>query len=310
VLGHNWLTHYNPSIDWVLRSITFKTTKPTSFPATSATLATLARSTSTSALPPTTSESPPPQFMAPLVSLVNAPPFMQAAILAGSRVFQLDLASPKVLGRAVTSDENIDISESIKKHVPEVYHEFADVFSKVRADTLAPHRPYDIKINLEEGASPPISPIYSLSTSELKALREFIDEHLNIGYIRASRSSHGAPVLFVHKKDGLLQLCVDFQGLNKISKKNRYPLPLIADLLDAPKKARIYTKIDLRHAFHLVPVAEGDEWKAAFRTRYGSFEWMVMPFGLTNGPAIFQCFMNEIFADLLDVCVVVTWMTF
>jgi Reverse transcriptase (RNA-dependent DNA polymerase) len=80
---------------------------------------------------------------------------------------------------------------------------------------------------------------------------------------------------------------------------------LIADLLDAPKKARIYTKIDLRHAFHLVRVAEGDEWKTAFRTRYGSFEWMVMPFGLTNGPAVFQCFMNEIFADLLDVCVVV-----
>jgi hypothetical protein len=119
-------------------------------------------------------------------------------------VFQLDLASPEVLGRAATSDENFDISESIKKHVPEVYHEFADVFSKVRADTLAPHRPYDIKINLEEGASPPIGPIYSLSASELKALREYIDEHLNIGYIRASHSSHGAPVLFVRKKDASL----------------------------------------------------------------------------------------------------------
>jgi hypothetical protein len=100
--------------------------------------------------------------------------------------------------------------ESIKKHVPDVYHEFTDVFSKVRADTLAPHRPYDIKINLEEGASPPISPIYSLSASELKALPEFIDEHLNIGYIRASHSSHDAPVLFVRKKDRLLRICVDF----------------------------------------------------------------------------------------------------
>jgi Reverse transcriptase (RNA-dependent DNA polymerase) len=145
----------------------------------------------------------------------------------------------------------------------------------------------------------------SLSTSELKALREFIDEHLNIGYIRASLWSHGAPVLFVHKKDGSLRLCVNFRGLNKISKKDRYPLPLIADLLDSPKKAHIYSKIDIRHAFHLVQVAEGDEWKAAFRTHYGSFESMVMPFGLTNGPAVFQCFMNKIFADLIDICMVV-----
>jgi Reverse transcriptase (RNA-dependent DNA polymerase) len=80
--------------------------------------------------------------------------------------------------------------------------------------------------------------------------------------------------------------------LNKISKKDHYPLPLIADLLDAPKKARMYTKIDLHHAFHLVRVAEGDEWKTAFRTCYGSFEWMGMPFGLTNGPAVFQHFMK------------------
>jgi Reverse transcriptase (RNA-dependent DNA polymerase)/RNase H-like domain found in reverse transcriptase len=88
-------------------------------------------------------------------------------------------------------------------------------------------------------------------------------------------------------------------------KKDHYPLPLITDLLDAPRKARIYTKIDLRHAFHIFRVAEGDEWKTAFRTQYGSFEWQVMLFGLTNGPAVFQCFMNDVFGDMLDVCVIV-----
>ena len=136
----------------------------------------------------------------------------------------------------------------------------------------------------------------------MTALRQFLDENLRNGFIWPSNSSHGAPILFVKKKDGSLRLCVDFRGLNKISKKDRYPLPLISDLLDSPGKARIYTKIDLRHAYHLVRIREGDEWKTTFRTKYGSF---VMPFGLSNAPGAFQCFMNDVFADMLDVCVVV-----
>jgi len=118
-------------------------------------------------------------------------------------------------------------------------------------------------------------------------------------------SPHGALVLFVKKKDGSLRLCIDFCGLNKITKKDRYPLPLISDLLDSPCKACIYTKIDLQHVYHLVCIAKGDEWKTAFWTRYGAFEWSVMPFGLTNTLASFQRFMNDLFSDLLDVCIVV-----
>jgi len=107
------------------------------------------------------------------------------------------------------------------------------------------------------------------------------------------------------KKDGFLRLCVDFRRLNKITKKDQYPLPLISDLLDSPRKAHIYTKIDLWHAYHLVHIAEGNKWKTAFQTCYGTFEWSVMPFGLTNAPATFQRFMNDVFSDLLDVCIVV-----
>ena len=136
-------------------------------------------------------------------------------------------------------------------------------------------------------------------------LKEFIDENLTNGFICSTSSPHRAPVLFVKKKDGSLRLCVDFRGLNKITKKDQYPLPLISDLLDSPRKARIYTKIDLRHAYHLVCIAEGNEWKTAFWTHYGAFEWSVMPFRLTNAPAAFQRFMNDMFSDLLDVCVVV-----
>ena len=96
-----------------------------------------------------------------------------------------------------------------------------------------------------------------------------------------------------------------FVDLNRISKKDHYPLLLISDLLDSSRKAWVYSKIDFCHAYHLVCIANGDEWKTAFRTCYGSFEWSVMPFGLTNAPAAFQRFMNDIFSDLLDVCVVI-----
>jgi hypothetical protein len=109
----------------------------------------------------------------------------------------------------------------------------------------------------------------------------------------------------MRKKDGSLQLCVDYRGLNKITKKDQYPLPLISDLLDTPWKARTYTKINLCHTYHLVCIAEGEEWKTTFHTHYGSFEWLVMTFGLSNAPAAFQRFMNDIFSDLLDVCVIV-----
>ena len=111
--------------------------------------------------------------------------------------------------------------------ISEAYWDFSDVFSKAKADTLAPHWPYDLKIALEDGAMPPQPLIYSLSNSELGTLREFIDEHLNIGFIWPSCSSHGAPILFVKKKDGSLWLCVDFWSLNKVTKKDHYPLPLI-----------------------------------------------------------------------------------
>ena len=144
--------------------------------------------------------------------------------------------------------------------------------------------------------------MYSLSQSELQALRAFIDKNLHTGFIQSASSPHGAPILFVCKKDGSLQLYIDYQGLNKITKKDRYPLLLISNLLSTAGKARIYTTLDLQHAYHIVCITEGDKWKTTFHTCYGSFQWHVMPFGLTNAPAAFQHFMNDIFKDLLNIC--------
>ena len=192
-----------------------------------------------------------------------------------------------------------------KRTVPEQYHDYANVFSKTAAASLPPHRPYDHTIDLEEGATPPYGPIYSMSETELKALREHLDDALGKGFIRPSNSPAGAPILFVKKKDGSLQLCVNYRGLNCITRKNRYPLPLIGDLLDRLRSAKVFTKIDLRAGYNNVRIAPGHEWKTAFRTRYGSFEYLVMPFGMTNSPATFQHFMNDIFRNMADIFVIV-----
>src|SRR5260221_2228462 len=172
--------------------------------------------------------------------------------------------------------------------VHQEYHEFCDVFSGEKANTLAPHWPYNLKINLEEGTKLFHGPIYSLSPLELTALREFLEENVWNGFICPSKSPWGSPVLFVKKKDGSLHLCIDFCTLNRVTEKDRYPLPLIPDLLNSLGPARIYSKIDLKHAYHLVWIAEGDEPKTAFCMCYRSYEWQVMPFGLTNAPAVFQ----------------------
>ena len=188
--------------------------------------------------------------------------------------------------------------------VPADYHTYLDVFSKERADTLPPHRPFDHTIPIEEGKTPPFGPIYSLSETELKALKDYLEENLKKGFIQPSESPAAAPILFVKKKDGSLRLCVDYRGLNKITIKNRYPLPLIAELLDRLRQAKYYTKIDLRGAYNLLRIAKGEEWKTAFRTRYGLFEYLVMPFGLTNAPATFQHLMNHHFTDMMDKFVI------
>ncbi|KAH0604370.1 uncharacterized protein H6S33_006747, partial [Morchella sextelata] len=158
---------------------------------------------------------------------------------------------------------------------------------------------------LKSGKQPPWGPVYSLSEVELKVLREYLDNMLRLGKIRLSKSPAGAPILFVNKKDGSLRLCVDYRVLNRVSIKNRYPLPLMNELRDRVAGAVIFSKIDLKEGYNLIRIKDGDEWKTAFRTRYGHFEYLVMPFGLANAPATFQNMMNDALREFLDQGVVV-----
>src|SRR5882672_2615477 len=198
-----------------------------------------------------------------------------------------------------------DEAELFAKVVPEVYQDFFNVFSREEAKNMPPHREFDHKIHLENDQTPPHSHIYPLSGTELGLLREFLDDMLGKGFIRSYQSPAGAPVLFAKKKDGTLRLCVDFRNLNKLTRKDRYPIPLVTNLLDQLGSAKIYTKLDLQAGYYNVRVATGHEWKTAFCTQYGSFEFLVMPMGLTNALATFQAFMNHICQDMTEIFIVI-----
>ena len=201
---------------------------------------------------------------------------------------------------AVVDDEGAGEEVRIKALVPKEYHEFLLLFTEAVHNVLPPHCIYDHSIPLKESSQPPFGPLYSLSRNELIAVREWLDKNLRRGWIRNSSSPAGALILFVKKADGSLRLCVDYRGLNEITIKDRYPLPLICETLAQLSKARYFTKLDIKDAYYLVRMAEGEEWKTAFWTRYGLFESLVMPMGLTNAPATFQKFINDILQPFLN----------
>lgn len=190
----------------------------------------------------------------------------------------------------------------VKKIVPAPYHDYLPLFMEAGARELPPHRlGVDHEINLNPGTAPPFGPLYALSPKELHAQKEWIDDMLTKGFIRPSSSPAASTMLFVKKKEGSLRPCLDYRGLNKITIKDRYPLPLISETLTNISRAKIVTKIDIRDAYNLLRIKEGDEWKTAFRTRFGLYEFLVMPFGLTNAPATFQRYINSVLRPYLDV---------
>ena len=178
--------------------------------------------------------------------------------------------------------------------------EFPDVFSEAEFDQLPEHRPWDHAIDLTEGFKASDCKIYPLSPNEQDELQKFLNENLKSGRLRPSKSPMASPFFFIKKANGTLRPVQDYRKLNEGTIKNKYPLPLIQELIDKTENAKFFTKLDVRWGYNNIRIKEGDEWKAAFRTNRGLFEPTTMTFGLCNAPATFQRFMNEIFKDLID----------
>jgi len=197
---------------------------------------------------------------------------------------------------------------SFRDSVPESLHDFEDVFSKESFDSLPDWHKWDHAIELERDPEPSFCKVYPMTLEEQEELDVFLEEALSTGHICPSRSLIGAPVFFVKKKDGKLRFIQDYRALNTITHKNRYPLPLIDDLIHCLKGVRYFTKLDVHWGYNNVCIKEGDEWKAAFHTNRGLFKPLVMYFGLTTSPATFQTMMNKIFHDLILQGVVIVYL--
>ncbi|KAJ1044384.1 hypothetical protein NDA10_000307 [Ustilago hordei] len=301
ILGFTELQRLKPTIQWDMGQLEFKTQEQDQPPRR----------------PPEAARAGDLTMRRPTLhgnEFVSAEHILRAALEDGPIGFMLLEESPSSLpafGFVPTgADKGVEMEVEVDKvvtaaDIPKPYQHLQDVFDEVEADKLPHHTEHDLHLELIEGGKPPQGPLYLKGPKEMSELRRYLDENLEKGFIRPSKSLARSPVLFIPKKDGGLRLCVDYRGLNEITVKNRAPLPLIEEQLFLLRKARIYTKLDLRAAYNLIRIAKGDEWKTAFGTQLGLYEYLVMPFGLANAPAHFQSFINDIFQDIIGIYVVV-----
>nr|GFB85033.1 retrotransposon protein, putative, Ty3-gypsy subclass [Tanacetum cinerariifolium] len=199
----------------------------------------------------------------------------------------------------ITTKEVEDKSKKKRLEDVPIVRDFPEVFPE-ELPGLPPTRPVEFQIDLLPGAAPVARAPYRLAPYEMKELAEQLKELSDKGFIRPSSSPWGAPVLFVKKKDGSFRMCIYYRELNKLTVKNRYPLPRIDDLFDQLQGSSVYSKIDLRSGYHQLRVREEDIPKTTFRTRYGHYEFQVVPFGLTNAPAVFMDLMNRFLGHVID----------
>ena len=270
-LGYDWLRKHNPQIDWKAKTLQFACKNKHA-----------------------------PGLLDPEIDDKEAEP---------ERLFMIDYEYFRNLSTdiAITAGESKQ-TKTFKEIIPEAYHKYKDVFAKEAFNELFPCRPWDHAIKLLPGNHKVDCKTYNLTTAKQKELNEFLEENLSTGRIRPSKSQFASAFFFIKKKDGKLHPIQDYRKLNDITVKNRYPLPLISELIDKLKNAKYYTKLDIRWGYNNIRMKEGDEWKAAFQTNRGLFEPLVMFFGLCNSSTTFQTMMNHIFHDLINKEKVVVYM--
>jgi transposase InsO family protein len=325
ILGHSWLRKHNPEIDWVSGEVKMSRCSARCCSGCrdefreerkerKAVIRLMARCSS-GPLPAMTEDDGDelPELLQDDEDEEDDPVFEE-----GDHLFAAGLRHPSAEIRA-SSTISQRLAEAFKRNndlaspdarsgVPDYLREFDNMFSKDSFDVLPESKPWDHAIELVPGAEPAGCKVYPLSPSEQRELDGFLQENLDPGRIRPSKSPMASPVFFTKKKDGGLRLVQDYRALNAVTVKNKYPLPLISELITQLRGARYFTKLDVRWGFNNVRMKPGDEWKAAFRTNRGLFESLVMFFGLTNSPATFQTMMNDIFRDLVMEGVVVVYL--